>query len=162
MVGAFALYGDMRTAVELRSWVERSGVPFVRFLDELSEAVLASALGQFDEAEQHLATMASVVRDLAIPRGEVTCLVGFAKVALDRHHYDRASRLLAAVDSSFRAGDIPFRTLVDALVYTHCVRVLRDVLDPETMRTTQAEGRALLLKEVLDAELMRSGTTAAQ
>jgi predicted ATPase len=162
MVGAFALYGDMRTAVELRSRAVRPGVPFVRFLDELSEAVLASALGQFDEAEQHLATMASVVRDFAIPRGEVTCLVGYAKVALDRHDYARASRLLTAVDSSFRAGNIRFRTLVDALVYTHCVRVLRDVLDPETMRTAQSEGRALLLKDALDDELIRSGATAAQ
>jgi predicted ATPase len=161
MVGAFALYGDMRTAVQLRSRVERSGVPFIRFLDELSEAVLASALGQFDQAEQHLATMASLVRDFAIPRGEVTCLVGIAKVALDRHDYTRASRLLAAVDSTFQAGGLPFRTLVDALVYTHCIGVLRDVLDPEIVRTAQAEGAALSVKEALDAEFNRSGTTAS-
>jgi hypothetical protein len=160
MVGVFALYGDTRAALELKSRAERPGVPFVRFLDELSEALLASALGQFDKAERHLATMASVVRDFAIPGGELPCLIGFAKVALDRGDYARASRLLAAVNSSVRSGDRPFRTHVAALVYDHCTEILRDVLDPESARITQAEGAALSVKEALDCELTRFGAIA--
>jgi predicted ATPase/class 3 adenylate cyclase len=159
MAPVFALYGDIRTALEVKSRAERPGVPFVRFLDELSEAVLAATQGKFDEAEQHLATMASVMRDFAIPRGEATCIIGFAKVALDRGDYARASRLLAAVNSSV-GPEGRFVTHVDAFVYIHCTGVLRDVLDPETAHTTEAEGAALSLKETLDAELMRAGTTA--
>jgi hypothetical protein len=161
MVGAFALYGDTRTALELKSRAERPGVPFVRFLDELSEALLASALGQFDEADRHLATMASVVPDFAIPRGEPSCLIGFAKVALDRGDYARTSRLLGAFNASVSPGNTPFRSHTGALVYLHCTGVLQDVLDPETARATQVEGAALSVKEALDAELLRTATTGA-
>jgi hypothetical protein len=51
---------------------------------------------------------------------------------------------------------------MDALVYDHCTEVLRRVLDPEVARTTKAEGAGPSLKEALNAELMRSGATAAQ
>jgi hypothetical protein len=48
---------------------------------------------------------------------------------------------------------------MDALVYDHCAAILRDVLDPENARISQAEGAALSVKEALDAELSRGGTT---
>jgi hypothetical protein len=160
MAAVFALYGDIRTALELTSRAEPADVPIVRFVDELSRAVLASAQGHFDEAEQHLATLTSVGRDFAIPRGEVACLIGFSKVAVDRGDYPRASRLLAAIRSNVGQEDRRFRTNFEVLVYVHCTGVLRDVLDPETARTTQAEGAALTLKEALEAELIRTGATA--
>jgi hypothetical protein len=159
MAATFALYGDTETAVELESRAEGQDVPLLRFWDELSQAVLASALKEYDEAEQHLATLASVVRDHAMPRGEAGCLVGFAKVALDRGDCARATRLLATVNASFRPGDTPFRGALDALVYVHCAGVLGDVPDPYTALTTEAEAAASSLKEALDAELIRSGTT---
>ncbi|MBO0730797.1 MAG: hypothetical protein J2P57_16185 [Acidimicrobiaceae bacterium] len=161
MAATFALYGETETAVELRSHAEPQNAPMGRFWDELAQAVLASALKQFDDAEQHLVTLASVVRDHGMPRGEAGCLVGFAKVALDRGAYARASSLLAAVNASFRAGDTPFGSALDALVYVHCARVLGDIPDPYTALTTQTEGAALSLKEALDTELSRSGTTTA-
>jgi hypothetical protein len=158
----FALYGDTRTALGLKSRASPARVPVEQFWYELSQAVLASAQGQFDDAEQHLATLTSLVRDFAVPRGEVACLIGFAKVALDRGDYVRASRLLAAVNTSVGPEDRPlaYGALLDRLVYVHCAEALREVLDPETARTTQAEGAALSLKDALDAELARSGTTA--
>jgi hypothetical protein len=162
VAAAFALYGDTPTALDLMSRSEPSGAPMEQYLNESSEAVLASAQAHFDVAEQHLATLVSVVRDFAVPRGEVACLIGFAKVALDRGDYVRASRLLAVVNGSVGPKDRPFRTALDALLYVHCTGVLREVLDPETMRTSQAEGSALSVEEALDAELSRSGATAAQ
>jgi hypothetical protein len=158
--GVFALYGETRVGLELKSRVPTPRAPIARFFGEFSDALLASAQSQFDEAEQHLATMTAVVREFAIPRGEADCLIGFAKVALDHGDYARASRLLAAVDSSVGPGKRPFRTAMDALVYDLCTRALRDALDLETARTTEAEGAALSLKDALDAELMRSATTA--
>jgi hypothetical protein len=128
-----------------------------RFLNELSEAVLASAQGHFEVAEQHLATLVSVVWDFAVPRGEAACLIGFAKVALDRGDHARASRLLATVNASVGPGDRPFRSALDALVYVHCTGVLRNVLDAVSSRTTHVEGSALSVKEALGAELIRSG-----
>jgi predicted ATPase/DNA-binding CsgD family transcriptional regulator len=162
MAAMFALHGDIRTAVELSSRTAPASVPVGQFWDELSQAVLSSSQGHFDEAERHLATLTSLVRDFAVPTGEVPCLIGFAKVALDRGDYSRASRLLAAVDSSVgpEAGPLAFGALLDRLIYIHCTEALREVLDPETVRRTRAEGGALSLKEALDAELLRSETTA--
>jgi hypothetical protein len=158
MVAASALYGDTRPAL-LASWTAPAGVPYAQTLAEMCGAVLASAQGRFDEAQQHLATLASVVRKFAWPRGEASCLVGFAKLALDRGDYARASRLLAAADASVPLKDRPFRDLLGALINDRCTGVLRNVLDPETARITQAEGAALSLKEALDAELIRCGPT---
>jgi predicted ATPase/DNA-binding CsgD family transcriptional regulator len=161
-VGAFALYGEIQTALELKSRTPPIRLPVGRFHAELSEALLASAQGQFEEAEQHLATRTSVVRDFALPRGEAACLVGFAKVALDRGDYARASRLLAAVNASTGPGDTPFRSTLDALVHDHCTEVLRDVLDPENAHITHSEDGVLSINEALEAELSRSGATAPQ
>jgi hypothetical protein len=165
MAAAFALYGDTRTALGLNSRnAPVRNVPVQQFWDELSQAVLASAQGHFDEAEQHLATLTSLVRDFAVPRGEVSCLIGFAKVALDRGDYARAARLLAVVNASVgeEHRPLPYGALLDRLVYVHCAEALREILDPETARTTQVEGAALSLKEALDGELVRSGATAAR
>jgi hypothetical protein len=160
MAGLFALYGDTRTALELRSRTAPRDVPFAQLTAELFQSTLASALGDFDEAEQHVATAVSVVRDFAVPRMEGACLIAFAKVALDRGDYARASRLLATAESSVRPEHKPFQELAEILVYDYCTDVLRDVLDPDSLRTTQAEGAAVSLNEALDAELLRSATTA--
>jgi hypothetical protein len=122
--------------------------------------MLESARGQYAEAEKHLATMTAVVRDFAIPRGEASCLIGFAKVALDRGDYARASRLLTTVDSSVGSENRPFVTALDPLIYAHSTDILRRVFDLDTARTTRADGASLSLKEALDAELARSSTTA--
>jgi predicted ATPase/DNA-binding CsgD family transcriptional regulator len=160
LVGLFALYGDTQTALELHSRTAPARTSVGQIMAEWPQALLASAQGQFIEAEWHLATMASLVRDFAMPEhsfGERSCLVRFAKVALDRGDYRRASRLLATVKASVAPGD-RLRGM-DALIYDQCSEVLRKVLDPETARTSEAEGAALSLKEALDAELIRSGTT---
>jgi hypothetical protein len=127
---------------------------------EFSDAMLSSAQDHFDEAEQHLATLASLVQDYAIPRGEAGCLIGFAKVALDQGDYARASRLLGSVNSSVGPEGKPVLSTMDAVIYFQCTELLRDALDPDTARVTQAEGAALSLKEALEAELIRCGTTA--
>jgi predicted ATPase len=160
--GVFALYGEIRIALELKSRIPTPRAPIARFFGEFSDALLASGQSHFDEAEQHLATMTVVVREFAIPRGEADCLIGFAKVALDQGDYVRASRLLAAVDSSVGPGKRSFRTAMDALVYDLCTRDLREVLDPQAALTLHAEGAALSLKEALDAELIRCGGATAQ
>jgi predicted ATPase/class 3 adenylate cyclase len=159
ILAAFALYGDIRTALELKSRAEIARVPSAQFAAAWSDTLLASAQGQFDEAEQHLATLASIVLDFAVPRGDAACLIAFAKVALDRGDCIRASRLLAAVKASIGAEGRWVASPLEPLVYDHCIEVLRRVLDPESARTAEAEGRALSLREALDAELNRTGTT---
>jgi hypothetical protein len=161
MAAVFALYGDTRTALELKSRVPRfpDPVPTAQFSIEFSDAILASALGQFGEAEEHLATLTSLVREFAMPDDETACLLGFAKLALDRGDHPRASRLLAAVDASASLRHTAVGFLFDVF-YAHCTGILQVVLDPETARTTQVEGATMSVKEALDGELVRNGTTA--
>jgi hypothetical protein len=111
---------------------------------------------------ERLVAAASFQRDLGggLPRGDATCLILFAKVAIDRGNYPRASQVLAAVNANPGPGGRPFRTTFDGLVYAHCTLVLREALDPAMTRATQAEGSVLSLKEALDAELLRVGTGA--
>jgi predicted ATPase/DNA-binding CsgD family transcriptional regulator len=159
MVSVFAFYGEIGRALELKSRLPPARVPMGQVTAELCEATLASTQGQFEEAEQHLSTAVSVVRDFAVFGGEASCLLAFAKFALDRGDYAGASRLLASVKASAGPKDRPFDGPIEALAYNHCTGALQGVLDPETARTTQAEGAALSLKEALDAELSRNTTT---
>jgi predicted ATPase/DNA-binding CsgD family transcriptional regulator len=159
MVSVFAFYGDIGRALELRSRMPPARVPMGQVTAELCEATLASTQGHFEEAEHHLATAVSVVRDFAVFGGEASCLLAFAKFALDRGDYARASRLLASVKASAGPEDRPFDGPIEALAYNHCTGALQGVLDPDTARTTQAEGAALSLKEALDGELSRGGAT---
>jgi predicted ATPase/class 3 adenylate cyclase len=159
MAAVFALYGDAQRSLQLKSQAEPAGAPVGQLTDELSEAVLASASGRFDEAERHLVILSTVVRDFAIPNGEAACLIGFAKLALDRGDLARALRLLDAVKTSAGPEDHPFRSTFDALVYAHCAGVLQKVTDPERAGTSPAGERALSLKEALEAELSRSRTS---
>jgi hypothetical protein len=161
MAGVFALYGDIRTALDLRSRTLPGRTPAAQITAEFSEVVLASAQGKFDEAEQHLAKADSIARDFALAGAE-HCLLGFAKVAIDRGDYVRASRLVAAVKASGWPQGRGFpASFVEALINDHCNEVLREVLDPESARSAQAEGAALSLKEALDAELIRGRTATA-
>jgi hypothetical protein len=48
---------------------------------------------------------------------------------------------------------------LDSLVSVHCSAVLGNIPNPYTARTTKLKASALSLKEALDAELLRGGTT---
>jgi hypothetical protein len=61
----------------------------------------------------HLEAMVKVVREYAIPRSEASCLVGFAKLAIDSGDYERASRVLATFRSS---APMPFRNMMDRVL----------------------------------------------
>jgi hypothetical protein len=153
MAGLFALYGDTATSADVLSSVAAVNTPLGRFMFESSEAVIASAQGQFDTAEHHLSVLANLVRDHAVQRGEEACLILYAKLALDRGDPQRASRLLAAVKASAGLNNPPFRTFFDALVYFDCTRQLRSLLDPDSARRNQMEGAGLSCSRALDAEL---------
>jgi len=130
---AFALYGETQTALELmsRAALLPRGLPLGQFVNELHQTVWASTQAKFDEAERHLATLTAFVRDFAVARGEAACLVGFAKVALDRGDFGRASHLLATVDSRFGPGNRSLGDPTVALVYAHCKGVLGEFINLE-------------------------------
>ena len=162
MAAVFALYGDTERSLELKSQAEPTGT-----VGRLNKQIVGGRTGfehrgEFDEAEQHLVILTSVVRDFAIPNGEAGCRIGFAKVALDRGDPPRrALGLLAAVKASVDPEDHPFRSTFDALVYAHSARILRNVLDPDSADPSQADRSASSLKESLDDELSRRRTSTA-
>ncbi len=98
--------------------------------------------------------MAKVVREYAIPRSEASCLVGFAKLAMDGGDPERASRLLATVRAS---APMPFHNMMDYVVYRRCLSALMEVLDDETIARTRLEGTSMSVHDALEAELSPPG-----
>jgi hypothetical protein len=72
-----------------------------------------------------VSALGSIVRGFAVPRGEAACLIAFAKVALDRGDYGRASRLLAATKANVGAEGGQVVSPCDSLIYDHCTEILR-------------------------------------
>jgi hypothetical protein len=146
--------GSHQTASLLWGRLDASPGPMDRFWKEQVGALLASAEGDFDVARSCLQRLAVLARDLAIRHGEQACLIGFAKLALDRGDYPRASYLLASVRASAaKSVHTPFRTHLEAEIYLKSTAVLRGVLDADSAGTTRTEGAAVPIEVALDREL---------
>jgi predicted ATPase/DNA-binding SARP family transcriptional activator len=124
--------------------------PAWRRAQEFTMALIASAQGDRKAMRSHLEAMAKVVREYAIPRSEASCLVGFAKLAIDSGDYERASRVLATVRSS---APMPFRNMMDHVLYRQCVGAVVKALDGKSAARCRLEGTAMSVHEALDAEL---------
>src|SRR5262249_42510574 len=124
-------------------------------------AMVAISDGRTEAASEHLRALAAIVREYAIPLGEISCLLGFAALAASTGDHETASRHLATVKA---AGPYPFRTPAQAIVYHQTVRAVRGSLDPSTVARCRAEGAETPASQALDAELARldaSSTTVA-
>jgi hypothetical protein len=100
--------------------------------------------------------VAAIVREYAIPLGDVSCLIGYATLAANDGEFETASRHLATARS---AGAFPFRTPLEILLYRTAVAIVRDTLEPGTAQRCRAEGAATSVDEALDAELARRGAS---
>jgi hypothetical protein len=152
VVGLLASFGEPEQAAARLAAAPPARTPLRRFSWTFAAALIASSEGQRNEMAEHLRTHAALVREYAIPLGEVSCLVGFAALAVDERDYDRASRLLATVQA---AAPFPFRTPLEVAVYRRCAGIVRDALDPATTRQCRAQGAATPVSEALDNELER-------
>jgi predicted ATPase/DNA-binding SARP family transcriptional activator len=149
LVGMLAHFDRIDTALHYAPAVpDRS--PARRRAQEFTMALIASAQGDRQAMRSHLVAMAKVVREYAIPESDASCLVGFAKLAIDDSDYERASRILATVRAS---ASMPFRNMMDYVVYRYCVAVLTDILDERTIARCRLEGTAISVREALKAEL---------
>jgi predicted ATPase/DNA-binding SARP family transcriptional activator len=149
LVGMLACFGRIDAALQYTATgLDRA--PAWRRAQEFTMALIASAQGDRQAMRSHLEAMAKVVREYAIPRSEASCLVGFAKLAIDSGDYERASRLLATVRAS---ALMPFRNMMDYVVYRQCRGVLTDVLDHQTIARCRLEGTSTSVHDALEAEL---------
>ncbi len=154
LMGIAAAFGD--TARASRLMPTRSAEnPILRFQRELVAVVIAVRDGELDAASGHLRALVSVVREYAIPLGEVSCLIGFAALAVSAGDYERASRHLASIRST---APFPFRTPVEVLVYRQTVAAVRSALDPDTAQRCRAKGATIPVIRAVDAELAQLGT----
>jgi predicted ATPase/DNA-binding SARP family transcriptional activator len=149
LVGMLAHFDRIDAALDYAPAVpDRS--PARRRAQEFAMALMASSQGDRQSMRSHLEAMAKVVRDYAIPQSDASCLVGFAKLAIDSGDYERASRILATVRAS---APMPFRNMMDYVVYRQCVAALADALDERTIARCRLEGTAISVQDTLEAEL---------
>ena len=153
-VGLLAMLGDAehvdyaaRLAAEL---VPRT--PWEHFSGELLNAVVGLIKHRSEVASRHLRLLATVVREYAIPLGDVSCLIGLAALAADDGHYERASRRLATARN---AAPFPFRTPLEVLLYRRVITAVRGALDPDTVRRCRAQGTATSVRDAITEELAR-------
>jgi hypothetical protein len=152
VVGIAAAFGDTRTAARLASTLPSGGQPAQRYSRELLAAVIAIGEGRIEAAPEHLRSLVAIVREFALPLGEISCLIGFAALAVAAGDYERASRHLASVRT---AAPFPFRSPVEVLVYRQAARAVRDAVDQRTAKRFRIEGAATPVGQALDAELAR-------
>jgi predicted ATPase len=149
LVGMLACFGRLDAALQyMAAGPERA--PAWRRAQEFTRALIASAEGDRPAMRSHLDAMARVVREYAIPRSEASCLVGFAKLAVDSGEYERATRLLATVRAS---EPMPFRNMMDYVVYRQCRSAVTAVLDGQTIARCRLEGSSTSVPDALEAEL---------
>jgi predicted ATPase/class 3 adenylate cyclase len=161
VLGIAAALGETDRASRLAASVSPR-TPLQRFGAQFLAAMVAIRDGQTEAGYEHLRTQAAIVREYAIPLGEISCLLGFAALAVATGDHETASRHLASVKAS---GPFPFRTPAEAIVYRQTARALRGSLNPSTIARCRAEGAATPARQALDAELSRldgSSTTVAQ
>jgi hypothetical protein len=156
LAGLLALYGDIKSAVDLLAQLEPAPTALGRCVYESAAAIVASAQGHFAQALEHAATLTDVVRDYAVPYGEATCVIVLAKVGLDRGDYGQAARLLAALTASVRPGGVLYRLPFDGIVYDYTREALHTVVDPDMLRKWQAEGAVIAPSQAVDSALRAS------
>ena len=149
LIGMLACFDRNDTALQYAPTIPERA-PARRRAQEFTMALIASAQGDRKAMRSHLETMANVVHEYAIPRSEASCLVGFAKLAIDSEDYQQASRILAAVWAS---APMPFRNMMDYIIYRQCQKVLSNVLDDQTIARCRLEGAATSVHDALEAEL---------
>jgi predicted ATPase len=160
VLGIAAALGDTDRASRLAASISPK-TPLQRFVAQFLAALIAIGEGRTRAASDHLRTQAAIVREYAIPLGEISCLLGFAALAAATGDHETASRHLASVKA---AAPFPFRTPVEVIVYRQTVRALRGSLNPSTVARCRAEGAATPASQALEAELARldaSSTTVA-
>jgi hypothetical protein len=148
---AAAALGNPKASGHLLSQIPSTS-PIHRFWHEQAGALIARNEGRIESAGRHLQAATAVVRELAIPLGEASCLTGFSALAARAGDYERASRDLASIRGS---GMFRNRGAVDVLVYRITSGAVRGALDPETAARCRAEGAAMSVTDALDAELAR-------
>jgi len=157
VLGIAAALGETDTASRLAASVSPK-TPLHRFGAQFLAALVAIGDGQAEAASEHLRAQAAIVREYAIPLGEISCLLGFAALAAATGDHETASRHLASVKA---AGPYPFRTPAEAIVYRQTVRALRGSLDPDAVARCRAEGAATPAGQALEAELARRDASSS-
>jgi predicted ATPase len=151
LVGIAAGLGETDRATRLMSTLPVR-TPINRFQRELAAVVIAVCNRELEATSHHLRELIAVVREYAVPLGEVSCLVGFAALAAATGDHEKASRHLATVRN---AAPFPFRTPVEVLLYRRTARAVRSALDASTAQRCRAEGAGISVQQAVDAELAR-------
>jgi predicted ATPase/DNA-binding SARP family transcriptional activator len=148
LTGMLALLGATARAAELQTSLPVES-PLHRFHLEIVAALIASNEGRLEDMRAHIKMLVGMAREYAIPLGEESCLIWFAKLAIEEGNPAKASRLLA----SGSAQPFWFRTGLEMEGYRQCLNAVRASLDHAAIAECRAEGEAISVADALDAEL---------
>jgi predicted ATPase len=129
--------------------------------------VAAFRHGELDRATELLQECLRLGRAVDQPLVTAVCLEGFAWIAAEQRHPERAATLLAAADSlSATVGSSPLLYKELLVHHTNCDDYAQLTLDDATLKTTRRTGALLTTRESIayalgeDATAARSGRRA--
>jgi hypothetical protein len=128
-------------------------------MNELAYAVrrLAQVLwleGEFEKATTLCKESLDYNQQVGSPRGVISCLAGFAAIAVAQGNYPRAAQLLAAVETQMVSmGITPM--YMDRQEYNRNLALLRTKIDEKNLANLWTKGREMSLEEALDFALKK-------
>jgi tetratricopeptide (TPR) repeat protein len=104
--------------------------------------------GHYAEATARLEESLNLNQKVADPRGTIACLAGFAAVAVARGQFERAARLMGAVETQL--ASLGIRLLyMDKMEYDRNLALVRAELDEQALRQFWGEGNNMSLAEAI-------------
>lgn len=165
--GAWSLMflGDLALNSEQPEWARTSFDGAARILREAGDvnflayslrrlAQLDWQLGSYQKANALCGESLRLNQEVGDPRGTIASLAGFAAIAVARAEYERAAKLMAAVETQL--ASIGIRLLyVDKMEYDRNLTKVRVELEEKSLAKLWAQGRAFNLDQAIEYALER-------
>jgi predicted ATPase/DNA-binding SARP family transcriptional activator len=109
---------------------------------------LLGTQGNIEEGKKQLAEGLALFQELGNPQGVAASLVGFAAVAVRQEEWERAARLLGAVEAQIEEGVASLKPPMQ-LRHQRTVAAVQAQMDEKLFEVAWASGRSMVLEQAL-------------
>jgi hypothetical protein len=116
---------------------------------------LAWREGNYENAISFCAESLRLNHVVSDPRGVMCCVAGFAAIAIAQGQFERAAKLMAAVETQLSSMGIRL-LYMDKIEYEHNLTLLRTQLDEKDCSNLWAKGRTMTFEQAIALALEES------
>ena len=111
-------------------------------------AQIAWREGRYEEAIARCRESLRLNHEVGDPRGVISCVAGFAAIATAQEKFERAAKLMAAVEAHLALTSIQ-PSFMDKTEYERTLALLRAKLDEKSLTKALAIGKQMFLEEAI-------------